>query len=163
MMVVGRRSVYMDRIEKDGSHSRVCEHSPQLPQGFTPVTNITFLPGQVLEATCDFDSTERTEVTHAGSTHHHEMCNLYMMMWSELPVFMTCSGQGTWSDTPSVDIYGPGTSSLNIASHHLWCLTTTLLGATDCLAIANSVDLHLNSCGAFSACCVGMAPSGLTA
>ncbi|BDA41933.1 probable peptidyl-glycine alpha-amidating monooxygenase [Coccomyxa sp. Obi] len=102
------RSVYMDRIEKDGSHSRVCEHSPQLPQGFTPVSNITFLPGQVLEATCDFDSTERTEVTHAGSTHHAEMCNLYMMMWSELPVFMTCSGQGTWGDTPSVDMHGPG-------------------------------------------------------
>ncbi|KAK9908849.1 hypothetical protein WJX75_003782 [Coccomyxa subellipsoidea] len=102
------RSVYMDRIEKDGSHNRVCEHSPQLPQGFTPVSNITFLPGQVLEATCDFDSTERTEVTHAGSTHHHEMCNLYMMMWSELPVFMTCSGQGTWSDAASVELHGPG-------------------------------------------------------
>ena len=113
------RSVYMDRIEKDGSHNRVCEHSPQLPQGFTPVSNITFLPGQVLEATCDFDSTERTEVTHAGSTHHHEMCNLYMMMWSELPVFMTCSGQGTWSDAASVELHGPGVAGFFL--RHLPC------------------------------------------
>lgn len=98
----------MDRIEKDGSHSRLAEHSPQLPQGFTPISNLTFLPGQVLEATCDFDSTERTEVTHAGATHHNEMCNLYMMMWSELPIFMTCGGGGAWQDSPGVDRHGPG-------------------------------------------------------
>ena len=40
------RSVYMNRIETDGDHTRLCEHSPQLPQGFTPVSNITFWPGQ---------------------------------------------------------------------------------------------------------------------
>ena len=39
------RSVYMDRLENSGQHSRLCEHSPQLPQGFTPVDNITFWPG----------------------------------------------------------------------------------------------------------------------
>ena len=39
------RSVYMDRIDSGGQHSRLCEHSPQLPQGFTPVDNITFWPG----------------------------------------------------------------------------------------------------------------------
>lgn len=65
-------------------------------------------PGDVLEATCDYDSMERHEVTHAGATHHNEMCNLYMMMWSELPAFMTCSGQGTWQDSPSVNLHGPG-------------------------------------------------------
>lgn len=46
----GCRSVYLDRIEKDGTHSRLCEHSPQLPQGFTPVSNITFWPGMQLPA-----------------------------------------------------------------------------------------------------------------
>ena len=40
------RSVYMDRIETGGEHTRLCEHSPQLPQGFTPVGNLTFWPGQ---------------------------------------------------------------------------------------------------------------------
>lgn len=44
--VILGRSVYMDRIESGGEHSRLCEHSPQLPQGFTPVDNITFWPGQ---------------------------------------------------------------------------------------------------------------------
>jgi len=153
----------MDRIETTGEHTRLCEHSPQLPQGFTPVGNLTFWPGQLLgilshiptyssgtpgesaylttdsgkqaicfrivlacllpsladslppilagetlEATCDFNSLERETVTSAGSTHHDEMCNLYMMMWSELPVFMTCSGGGTWNDNAYVNMHGPG-------------------------------------------------------
>ena len=70
--------------------------------------------GDTLEATCHFDSMERDEVTHAGATHHDEMCNLYMMMWSEMPVFMTCSGAGTWHNAPYTDIHGPGTTT------HLW-------------------------------------------
>jgi len=65
-------------------------------------------PGDRLEATCDYNSTERSEITTAGSTHHHEMCNLYMMMWSELPVFMTCGGGGPHGDTPSVNPAGAG-------------------------------------------------------
>ena len=38
----------MDRVENDGSHTRLTEHSPQLPQGFTPVSNLTFWPGVAL-------------------------------------------------------------------------------------------------------------------
>ena len=151
----------MNRIETGGDHTRLCEHSPQLPQGFTPVSNITFWPGQpssgvnlsaydvarhpelrhrrlvcevhecvfmasiamlgacplsscpgstgeTLEATCDFSSLERDTVTSAGSTHHDEMCNLYMMMWSELPVFLTCSGGGKWNSAPYTNMHGPG-------------------------------------------------------
>ncbi len=64
--------------------------------------------GDTLEATCDFNSLERETVTSAGSTHHDEMCNLYMMMWSELPVFLTCSGGGTWNDAPYTNMHGPG-------------------------------------------------------
>ena len=62
----------------------------------------------MLEATCDFDSSERAEVTAAGSTHHNEMCNLYMMLWAELPIFHTCSGGGTFGDVPFIDPVGPG-------------------------------------------------------
>ena len=50
------RSVYMDRIESGGEHSRLCEHSPQLPQGFTPVDNITFWPGDKTLLTSLIDS-----------------------------------------------------------------------------------------------------------
>ena len=86
------------------SHRRIVEHDPQLPQGFTPASKVTFWPGQTLEATCDFNSTERTTPTSAGATHHNEMCNLYMILWSELPVFMSCYGQHA-----TVDRNGPGT------------------------------------------------------
>ena len=42
----------MDRIEADGSHTRLAEHSPQLPQGFTPISNLTFWPGARWKAAC---------------------------------------------------------------------------------------------------------------
>ena len=64
--------------------------------------------GDRLEATCEFDASERDAMTPAGSTHLHEMCNLYMMMWSELPVFMTCSGAGSHGDQPSIEPNGAG-------------------------------------------------------
>lgn len=96
------RSVYLDDISTQ-ERTRIVEHSPQLPQGFTAVTNTVFWPGQRLEATCQFNSSERTDTTWAGATHHHEMCNLYMITWSELPVFMNCYDSFT-----SVDYKGAG-------------------------------------------------------
>ena len=118
------------------------EHSPQLPQGFTPVDNVTFWPGKTafwqitgssvhcnssaagaasqvgstiehtkcldakhlgcagdqLTATCDFDSMGMSHGVSAGGTHHDEMCNLYFMMWSELPIFYTCFNGDTSAD-----------------------------------------------------------------
>jgi len=94
----------MDELTSSGGRQRMVEYSPQLPQGFTPVTGTTFWPGQRVEATCDFDSRGRSEVTHAGATHHNEMCNLYMIMWSELPVFISC-----YDGFTSVDVRGSGT------------------------------------------------------
>lgn len=42
--------------------ARVAEGDPRRGQGFTPVgqKTLTFLPGDRLTATCDFDSTSRT-------------------------------------------------------------------------------------------------------
>ena len=42
--------------------ARVAEGDPRRGQGFTPVGQkaLTFLPGDRLTATCDFDSTSRT-------------------------------------------------------------------------------------------------------
>ena len=96
------RSVYLDQVS-EGQRRRVVEHSPQLPQGFTAVSQTVFWPGQTLEATCQFNSMERDDITWAGATHHHEMCNLYMIMWSELPVFLNCYDSFT-----SVDYHGAG-------------------------------------------------------
>ena len=63
--------------------------------------------GDVLEATCDFDSTGVSHGVSAGGTHHDEMCNLYFMMWSELPIFYTCFNSGT-----SFDRHGAGAAPL---------------------------------------------------
>ena len=103
------RSVYLDEVLTDDERQQVVEHSPQLPQGFTSVSNTVFWPGQKLEATCYFNSMERDDVTWAGATHHHEMCNLYMITWSELPVFLSCYDSFT-----SVDYHGAGTRHHNI-------------------------------------------------
>jgi hypothetical protein len=45
-----------------GGQARVAEGDPRRGQGFTPVgqKSLTFLPGDRLTATCDFDSTSRT-------------------------------------------------------------------------------------------------------
>ena len=48
---------------------RVVGQDPQLPQGFYPVTEgVSFLPGDQLTVTCEFDSTSRDRPTYAGST-----------------------------------------------------------------------------------------------
>lgn len=48
------------------------------------------MAGEVLEATCDYDSQGMSHVVRAGSTHHDEMCNLYFMMWTEMPIYLNC-------------------------------------------------------------------------
>ena len=49
------RSVFLDRLETpqqalapddEFERIRLAEHSPQLPQGFTPIANLTFWPGK---------------------------------------------------------------------------------------------------------------------
>ena len=49
-------------------------------------------PGEALRASCDFSSAGTNHVVRAGASHHDEMCNLYMMVSSELPYFMSCNG-----------------------------------------------------------------------
>ena len=51
--------------------------SPQLPQGFVPVADAApIVPGDFLQATCTFDSSDRDTVTRAGADAGDEMCNL---------------------------------------------------------------------------------------
>ncbi|KAK9800913.1 hypothetical protein WJX73_010392 [Symbiochloris irregularis] len=96
------RSVWLDKLDGDRK-ARMVEYSPQLPQGFTPVNNMTFWPGETLEATCDYDSRSVSHVVRAGSTHHDEMCNLYFMMWTEMPIFLSC-----YNHARDVSHHGPG-------------------------------------------------------
>ena len=39
-----------------------------------------------------FDSSTQTHPVNAGATHNDEMCNLYLMLYSQLPYFMSCYG-----------------------------------------------------------------------
>src|SRR5947209_4079502 len=79
------RSVYLDRLHADNTAEQLCEHDPQLPQGFTALPDpLTFRPGDKLRASCNFSSLDQTEPVSAGATHANEMCNLYMMLYGDL-------------------------------------------------------------------------------
>jgi len=45
-LVAGGRSVFMNRLEGgEDTATRLVEHSPQLPQGFTPIGDLAIWPG----------------------------------------------------------------------------------------------------------------------
>ncbi|DBA66998.1 TPA: hypothetical protein ACH3X2_002106 [Trebouxia sp. C0005] len=100
------RSVNLERIEQQNGKQvskELCERDPQLPQGFAPLKdNILIRPGDTLKATCMFDSSAVHNPVNAGATHNDEMCNLYLMLYSQLPFFMACYG------SPQVDRHGMG-------------------------------------------------------
>ena len=100
------RSVNLERItDQHGqpTSQELCRNDPQLPQGFTPLKqDIAIRPGDTLKATCMFDSSSQTQPVNAGATHNDEMCNLYLMLYSQLPYFMSCYG------TPQVERHGTG-------------------------------------------------------
>lgn len=100
------RSVNLERItDQHGqpSSQELCRNDPQLPQGFTPLKqDIAIRPGDTLQATCMFDSSNQTRPVKAGSTHNDEMCNLYLMLYSQLPYFMSCYG------SPQIERHGTG-------------------------------------------------------
>ena len=100
------RSVNLERITQQKGQEmseELCENDPQLPQGFTPLKeDILIRPGDTLKATCMFDSSGVTKAVNAGATHNDEMCNLYLMLYSQLPFFMACYG------SPQVERHGMG-------------------------------------------------------
>ena len=103
------REVYLERMTAgrmtdtnaadpaDGSGPvRLMGRDPQLPQLFEKLPDwgapIVIRPGDKLRATCVFDTTERLTTTNAGWGHGDEMCNLYLMVHAEEPMYMSCSG-----------------------------------------------------------------------
>ncbi|EFJ48883.1 hypothetical protein VOLCADRAFT_120843 [Volvox carteri f. nagariensis] len=89
--VLGRQ-VYLTREAWNHSGTELLyTRDPQLPQSFVPSTRHVFWPGDRLTVTCDFDSTNRSTVTVAGSTHKDEMCNMYIMVYGKTPYLSMCS------------------------------------------------------------------------
>lgn len=60
------------------------EHDPQKPQMFYPVENneLVIRRGDRLTAYCDYNNT-RGHTVYIGATGNDEMCNFYMMYWTE--------------------------------------------------------------------------------
>jgi hypothetical protein len=74
-----------------GGFDIIAKGDPLAPQGFNPVERHTIYPGDPLSVTCVFDSTGVDHVVQAGPTHDHEMCNMYLMVYSTLPHIEMCN------------------------------------------------------------------------
>lgn len=73
------------------SDARVVDLDPLQPQGFyTTNETITLRYGDVLKATCDFNSESQSQVVKAGHTADDEMCNVYLMWTSAITGFSMC-------------------------------------------------------------------------
>ncbi|XP_043195701.1 peptidyl-glycine alpha-amidating monooxygenase-like isoform X4 [Amphibalanus amphitrite] len=58
--------------------------NPQWPQAFYPMKHpIDIHPGDLVHARCTFDSTGRNRTTRIGATSADEMCNLYVMYYTD--------------------------------------------------------------------------------
>ncbi|EFN58531.1 hypothetical protein CHLNCDRAFT_34137 [Chlorella variabilis] len=88
-------------------------HAPPLRlQGFYPIKpEATILPGDRLAMACRFNSSGVHHEVHAGATHSDEMCNLYLMLYSHLPVFMWCMDGREWLEVGGLASAGFGCRS----------------------------------------------------
>ncbi|XP_071502884.1 peptidyl-glycine alpha-amidating monooxygenase B-like [Diadema antillarum] len=68
---------------RDGEWTVIAQGDPQWPQAFYPSLNdYTVRPGDILAARCTYDS-NRDVAVHVGGTHNDEMCNLYLMYYTD--------------------------------------------------------------------------------
>ncbi|OTF84011.1 peptidyl-glycine alpha-amidating monooxygenase-like protein, partial [Euroglyphus maynei] len=65
----------------------IAKGNPQWPQAFYPMDNLMQIDSQdIIAARCTYNSTQRNTLTNMGSTAGDEMCNLYLMYYSENPM-----------------------------------------------------------------------------
>merc|ERR1719220_75877 len=79
-------------------YRQIAAGSPQWPQAFYPMKKIdTVQPGEVVTARCSYNSTGVNHETHIGGTAGDEMCNLYIMYFTEVSKspgdYLTCAGE----------------------------------------------------------------------
>lgn len=77
-------AAYKKSNDPNGKSILIGEHDPQQPQMFYPVENstLTLTKGDRLYAYCDYNNT-RGKTVYIGSTGNDEMCNFYMMYWTD--------------------------------------------------------------------------------
>ena len=91
---------------KDGKLSpleSVLKYNPQRPQSFHPIEPpLPFRPGDTLRQYCTYDSRNYTRAITSGQTTEHEMCNLYLLVYSEVPVIFWCIDREEWINVHAV-------------------------------------------------------------
>lgn len=75
---------YKKPFLRAGESILIGEHDPQKPQMFYPVEDksLTISRGDRIYAYCDYNNT-RDHTVYIGATGNDEMCNFYMMYWTE--------------------------------------------------------------------------------
>ena len=84
--------------EEGHQYREIARGSPQWPQAFYPMKKVqTVYPGKdVLAARCTYNSTGKDTATNIGATAGDEMCNLYIMFFSEpgkVSDFLGCTNE----------------------------------------------------------------------
>jgi len=83
--------------EEQNQYREIAKGNPQWPQAFYPMQHLqTVKPGEILAARCTYNSTGRDRDTFIGSTANDEMCNLYMMFFTEPGTsgdYLTCGNE----------------------------------------------------------------------
>lgn len=68
----------------NGNWELLAKGNPQWPQAFYPMDSVHIVaPGDHLVAQCSYNSTGMTRTVYMGATHTDEMCNLYMMYYTD--------------------------------------------------------------------------------
>jgi len=93
-------SVWLDRLVGGDSYRavRLMERDPQLPQEFAALSSseeFTIQSGDVLRVTCKFNTMNETAPVVAGFGASHEMCNMYIMVFSDEPQYLSCLGSNS--------------------------------------------------------------------
>ncbi|XP_059168734.1 peptidyl-glycine alpha-amidating monooxygenase B-like isoform X2 [Physella acuta] len=86
----------------NGTHHTIGKGNPQWPQTFYPVQEkIEIKPGDSLAARCTYDSTSMDKPVNVGSTGNDEMCNFYIMFYTDSSV-QDPSGSCGGNDIPEI-------------------------------------------------------------
>jgi len=83
--------------EEGHKYREIARGSPQWPQAFYPMKQVqTVKPGEIVAARCTYNSSGVNHDTNIGSTAGDEMCNLYIMFFTEsgkVADFLMCANE----------------------------------------------------------------------
>ena len=70
---------------ENGIWNRLVERSPQRPQAFYPINETRILENSWMSARCVYNASGVGEAVSIGHSRAHEMCNAYLMFYSDDP------------------------------------------------------------------------------